>query len=87
MVVFPWRRGFAPEQRLDVDVARFEIENGTALLHARWRVLGANGEGSGPDAESRIQVPVAGNDDQARVAALSMALGRLSDEVALALKR
>jgi len=87
VVVFPWRRGFAPERRLAVDVARFEIENGAALLHARWRVLGANGEGSASDAESRIQVPVAGDDDQARVAALSMALGRLSEEVALALKR
>lgn len=87
IATFPWRRSFAPDQRLDIDVARFEVENGAALLHARWRVLGANGDGAAPPAESRIRVPIAGDDDQARVAALSAALGRFSAEVAGALDR
>ena len=87
IAIFPWRRSFAPDQRLDIDVARFEIENGEALLHARWRVLGTNGNGAGPGGESRIRVPVAAEDDQARVTALSAALGRFSAEVASALDR
>ena len=87
VAVFPWRRSFTPEERLDVEVSRFEVENGAAVLHARWRMLGANGDGAAAAIESRIQVPVAQNDDQARVAALSTALGRLSTEVASALAR
>ena len=82
VAVFPWRRGFAPDRRLDVDVTRFEVENGTALLHARWRLVGKNGDETTEPVESRISVPVVGEDDGARVAALSAALGRLSSEVA-----
>ena len=81
VAVFPWRRSFTPEQRLDIDVSRFEVENGAAVLHARWRVLGPNGDGAAQGAESRIRVPVAQEDDQARVTALSAALGKLSAEV------
>jgi uncharacterized lipoprotein YmbA len=87
IAAFPWRRSFTPDRRLAIDVTRFEVENGDALLHARWRVLGANGDGVVAGAESRIRVPIAGDDDQARVAALSAALGRLSAEVASALDR
>jgi uncharacterized lipoprotein YmbA len=85
VAVFPWRRSFAPQRRLDVDVSRFEVENGSAVLHARWRVLGPNGDGAGPAVESRISVPVARDDDQGRVVALSRALGELSAEMGSAL--
>jgi uncharacterized lipoprotein YmbA len=80
--IFPWRRSFEPDNRLAIDVARFEVEDRTAILHARWRILGPNGAGPAATKDTRISVPVAGEDDQARVAALSAALGRLSAEVA-----
>lgn len=86
VAVFPWRRGFTPDHRLAVDVVRFEIEAGAAVLHARWRLLGANGDGAAEGAESRIRVPVTGAGDDAWVAALSTALGRLSAAIAAAVE-
>jgi uncharacterized lipoprotein YmbA len=87
VAVFPWARSFVPLHRVRVQIERFEVEGGEAVLHARWRISGENGSTPGEFTQTRVNVPVAADDDRARVNALSSALAQLSVEVARALQR
>lgn len=83
VVGFPRIEKVAFDQRVSVDVTRFDVdESGTAVLAASWQVhLPA---GSKPllarDASVRASAASASYPD--RVAALSQALGLLADEIA-----
>ena len=87
VAVFPWARSFTPLHRVRVQIERFEVEGGEAVLHARWRISGENGSRPSEFTQTRVKVPVAADDDGARVNALSAALAQLSAEVARALQR
>lgn len=84
---FPWPRRFAPTHRLAVELDRFDIEDGEAVLHARWSLMLEGSRDTPVRRELRVRVAVtaAADDAAARVAALSAALTRLSDAVAQAL--
>lgn len=80
---FPWPQGATPHLAVAVDVTRFEATSaGIVELRARW-TLRAPGERTVlVERDSAITLPVAGDDGDATVAALSEALGRLADEIA-----
>jgi len=72
------------EYRVNVSVTELELDRGSAMLKARWTVLG----GSGVIAErlSAVQVEADGEDVASAVGAQSRALAKLSGEVAGAIR-
>lgn len=85
-VEYPWYPSEAPDFAVAVDVRRFEVDSsGTVVLDATWRLMrdGTQIEGGGP----RIEEPSAAPGQAAAVAAQSRALGRLSAEIASAVRR
>ncbi len=98
IVAFPWFRSVALDASIELAVTHFEAtKQGEAWLQARWtirdprdgRALGA-GESDvrEPIARSVIaEIPGVSPDVEAGVAALSRALGRLSEEIAAGVRR
>jgi uncharacterized lipoprotein YmbA len=81
-VLYPWTRTLAPDPVVEVDVERFERDSaGAALLDARWRVRTGGAVRTGA---TRLVEPGTGPGNDAAVAALSRALGRLAEEIARA---
>jgi uncharacterized protein len=66
-----------------VDVTRFDVDDaGNAVLDARWWVYGRNGEKLLRSGRSTISEPAAAGDYTSTAAALSRALGAMSEEIA-----
>ena len=86
IVVFPWSGARTIEHQVVIDVTRFDgVVGGDVLLEARWRVLG-------PDRKelvlrhSAVREATGESGYLALVAAMSRALGALSEEIAHSVK-
>jgi uncharacterized lipoprotein YmbA len=85
--LYPWRRSMVIDYQVVVDVARFDGElGGNAWLDARWTVFGGRDKEVLSMHTSRISEPSGAQGHAALVAAQSRALGRLSREIAEAIK-
>ncbi len=83
VVMLPAEVKLPVQYRLVVDVLRFEAESdGQVLLKARWALIDPSAEVALAMRESSFRQPFAKADPDAQVAALSAALGDLSNEVA-----
>jgi len=83
VLTLPQRRPFRPDYQVEVEVTRFDADAaGNAVLDARWWVLGADGERELHRARTTLVEAVPAGDRTAAVAALSRALGALSQEIA-----
>lgn len=84
MVAYPWPADRQPAITAAVDFLRFDMtREGTAVLRAQWRVKQGEVVRTGL---ARIEEPAADTTIDARVGALNRALGRLSDELAAAIR-
>ena len=87
VAVVPWKRGVSLQHRVAVDVTRFDATPGESVwLKAQWTIFGQDGKTVGMARESNIREPVAGRDYATLVAAMSKALGSLSQDMADGLK-
>ena len=85
VLMLPQRRDFALDRQVEVDVTRFDVDaSGNAVLDARWWVFGRNGEKLLRSGRSTISEPAEVGDYTAAAAALSRALGAMSQEIAQA---
>nr|VFJ58238.1 MAG: hypothetical protein BECKDK2373B_GA0170837_10728 [Candidatus Kentron sp. DK] len=83
--VFPWPPVARVDYQVTVDITRLIHEGENVYLDAHWRIL--NGPSSvAVDGSTRIREP-AGDDYDQIVAAMSHAVGRLSDEIAGAIRK
>jgi len=88
VVALPQRRPMRLDYQVEVDVSRFDADrSGRALLDARWRVFGRDGERLVQEGRSTVAVPTADPGYEAIVAALSDALGQMSAEIASAIEK
>jgi uncharacterized lipoprotein YmbA len=84
VVTLPQRRPMPLDYQVEVDVARFDADvTGRAVLDARWRVFGKDGDLLVGEGRSTIVEPVAEPGSyEAIVAAMSQALARMSSTIA-----
>jgi uncharacterized protein len=86
VVIFPWRGVRTVQYQVAVEILRFDGQpGGDALLRARWRLL----DGTGRELAIRtsaITEPTGAPGYAPLVAALSRALGALSEEIATAIR-
>lgn len=86
VLVFPWGKAFTPDAQVVVDVSRLEgALRGDAVLAARWRILGRAGTEIGAGTSQLTEA--SGTDYDSLVAAHSRLIGRLSGEIADAVRR
>ena len=87
IILYPWLGNQKPAYRVEIEVLRFEPDaSHNAQLFARWTVRDA-GEKIPPTVrESRLTRPLNGSSTEESVAALSAALGELSQEIAAAVR-
>lgn len=86
VLILPQRRPFPFDFQVEVDVTRFDVDaNGNAVLDARWWLFGPRGEDLLQSTRSTIVESAAGGDHAAGAAALSRALGVMSQEIARAI--
>jgi uncharacterized protein len=87
VAVVSWRRGGTLQYRVAVDVTRFDAMPGDSVwLKAQWTIFGQDGKTVLMTRESNVKEAVSGRDAGAVVAAMSRALGSMSQEVAGGLK-
>ena len=84
VITLPQRRPLALDYQVEVDVDRFDGDlTGRAVLDARWRVFGKDGEQLIGEGRSTIVQPAAEPDSyEALVAAMSQALAQMSRAIA-----
>ena len=83
VAVVPWRRGVPLQHRVAVDVTRFDAMPGDSVwLKAQWTIFGQDGKSVAMARESNVKEPVADRDYATVVAAMSKALGSLSQDMA-----
>ncbi|HEX5079271.1 MAG TPA: PqiC family protein [Geminicoccaceae bacterium] len=84
VITLPQRRPLALDYQVEVDVDRFDGDlTGRAVLDARWRVFGKDGEQLIGQGRSTIVQPAAEPDSyEALVAAMSQALAQMSRAIA-----
>lgn len=89
VLALPQRRPTRLDYQVEVDVTRFDADlSGRALLDARWRVFGRDGDRLVDEGRSTIVAPgAAPGDYDAIVAALSKALGQMSSAIASAIQK
>jgi uncharacterized protein len=89
VVELPQRRPIRLDYQVEVDVARFDTDlSGRALLDARWRVFGRDGDRLIEEGRSTIVMPGAEPGDyDAIVVALSKALGQMSGTIASTIEK
>jgi uncharacterized lipoprotein YmbA len=89
VISLPQRRPMRLDYQVEVDVTRFDADlSGRALLDARWRVFGRDGERLIGEGRSTIVEPAAEPGTyEAIVAALSKALGQMSAAIASAIEK
>jgi uncharacterized lipoprotein YmbA len=86
VAVYPWMPGDAIEQEVTVEIVRFEGRlGGPCVLEARWRVAGASGR-AGRVSGRTSATENAGTDYASVVAAQSRLVGRLSGDIAAAIR-
>jgi uncharacterized lipoprotein YmbA len=86
VLMLPQRRDFALDRQVEVEVTRFDVDDaGNAVLDARWWVYGRNGDKLLRSGRSTISEPAAVDDHTAAAAALSRALGTMSEEIGRAI--
>jgi uncharacterized lipoprotein YmbA len=86
VLLLPQRRDFALDRQVEVDVTRFDVDAaGNAVLDARWWVYGRNGEKLLRSGRSTVSEPATVGDYTSAAAALSRALGAMSEEIAQAI--
>ncbi|GIW40935.1 MAG: hypothetical protein KatS3mg076_1512 [Candidatus Binatia bacterium] len=85
---FPWFGNPRLDYQVEIEVLEFEVDaEGTARLAARWALRDGKTKKLLDSGEARFEEPSEGKTTAARVAALSRALGKFSDELARALRR
>jgi uncharacterized lipoprotein YmbA len=89
VIALPQRRPMRLDYQVEVDVTRFDADlSGRALLDARWRVFGRDGERLVEEGRSTIVEPTAEPGGyEAIVAAMSRALGEMSTAIAGAIEK
>lgn len=89
VVTLPQRRPMPLDYQVEVDVTRFDADlSGRAVLDARWRVFGKDGDRLVEEGRSTIVEPVAEPGSyEAIVAAMSKALARMSSTIAGAIEQ
>jgi uncharacterized lipoprotein YmbA len=86
VLLLPQRRLMSLDYRVEADVTRFDVDaSGNAVLDARWWLLGPDGEKLLRSGRSTITEPAEVGDYAAGAAALSRALGVMSEEIAQAI--
>jgi uncharacterized lipoprotein YmbA len=86
VLMLPQRRLVNLDYQVEVDVTRFDVDaSGEAVLDARWWVLDEDGEKQLRSGRSTISEPAAVGDYTSAAAALSRALGAMSEEIAQAI--
>jgi uncharacterized lipoprotein YmbA len=86
VAVYPWMPGESIEQEVTVEIFRFEGRlGGPCVLEARWRVAGVSGR-TGRVAGRTSATENAGADYASLVAAQSRLVGRLSADIAAAIR-
>ena len=88
VVYYPWQQATDVNYQIVVDVSRFEADSvGNGVLIAQWTIVTGDGEDELLVRKSQFVEPTAGSDVRAKVAALNLALERLSREMATAIRR
>jgi uncharacterized lipoprotein YmbA len=84
VIALPQRRPTRLDYQVEVDVTRFDADaSGRAVLDARWRVFGRDGDRLIEEGRSTIVEPAgAGGDYEAIVASMSKALAEMSSAIA-----
>jgi uncharacterized lipoprotein YmbA len=86
-VAFPQSGDLPFDFRVPVTISRFDVSTaGDAVVVARWQIRGKTGSGTLVVRETVARGEGGGSTYSARVAALSRALGVLTDEIAEALR-
>jgi uncharacterized lipoprotein YmbA len=86
VLLLPQNRPVDLDYQVEVDVTRFDVDaSGNAALDARWWVFGRDGEKLLRSGRSTITEPTQAGDYTAAAAALSHALGTMSQEIAQAI--
>jgi uncharacterized lipoprotein YmbA len=81
--VVPWTHGGILHCRAALDVIRFDTTPGKEVwLRAKWTVFGQDGKTVAMVRESNIREPLSSKDVSTIVAAMSQAVGKLSQEMA-----
>ena len=84
---FPWRGGIPIDYRIEMEVLRLDGSlGGDVSLEAWWVVLSGDGEKTVLNKKSTFTEAVAGKDYRSLVSAQSRTVGRLSAEMAEAIK-
>ncbi len=84
---FPWRGGLPIDYRIEMEVLRLDgSPGGTVALEAWWMVLSGDGKSMLLAKRSSFTEAVGGKDFKALVAAESRTVGRLSAEIAEAIR-
>jgi uncharacterized lipoprotein YmbA len=89
VVPLPQRRPTPLDYQVEVDVTRFDADlSGRAVLDARWKVFGEDGEPLIEEGRSTIVEPSVGSDSyEDIVAAMSRALAEMSSTIAGTIER
>jgi uncharacterized protein len=86
--VLPWELGNVSDYRVVVNIRRFDpMPAGNILLDAQWTIIGKGGREIPRVQESLISEPVTAQTYEAKVAAMSVALEKLSRDIAEGIKR
>jgi uncharacterized lipoprotein YmbA len=86
-VAFPQSGDLPFDFRVPVTISRFDVSTaGEAVVVARWQIRGKSGSGTLVVRETVARAEGGGSSYAARVAALSRALGVLTDEITAALR-
>lgn len=86
VALHPWYSNQEPTYQVRIDFRSFEpTTSGAIQMNARWDVRRLGGDGRRVQRDSTLTPRAASNDTRDVVAALSSALGQLSDEIAAAI--
>ena len=86
IVLFPWKGSGTPDYQIVVVVTRFDTTAaGTAILTARWSVLGKGEQYKPMTRQSAVNRQAESQSYEAIVAAQSWAIAKLSEEIAMAI--
>lgn len=86
IVLFPWKASETPDYQIVVVVTRFDSTSaGTAVLTARWSILGKGEQQKRLTRQSAIRRDAESKSYEAVVAAESWAVAKLSEEIATAI--
>jgi uncharacterized lipoprotein YmbA len=87
LVIYPWSRSTRIDYQVVVEVTRFEgTVDGDSGLTARWMILDGEGQQEYVRRHSDIEVTPNRQDYDAVAAAMSLAVGKLSRDIAVALQ-